>query len=246
MYPHSLRLLLVTTIALVGAVAPSVSWADASQSGATQRRSRSTPPTGIADVSWRGADGHPLRDVVVRQLARSARDGAADSRLDAVGRRDDGRRSARLLAWNRRQHRRGAATSALGDGPAPARVGNRGLRRRTRPSIRPNDDEYVFWRGTDGSIYEAWWNGGLAWAAADGVGICCIGPGRCRHHGGSSVRVLAGTRRASPRGVDYGGWSGPRDLTSANHWSAASTLASAPGAAVNPRQRPPVCVLARR
>ena len=229
MYPHSLRLLLVTTIALVGAVAPSVSWADASQSGATPAVAVN-PANGNRYVFWRGADGH-LYETWSYGSWRGPREmswTAASMPSAAVTTADH-----QYVFWRGTD---GSIYEAwyLGAWHGPRRLGWTAA---SAPNVAvnpANDHQYVFWRGTDGSIYEAWWNGGwhgprrMAWGSVASVPAAAV--------------TTAGHQYVFWQGPDghlreawyYGGWSGPRDLTSANHWSAASTLASAPGAAVNP------------
>ncbi|MDQ6836612.1 MAG: hypothetical protein M3016_10550 [Actinomycetota bacterium] len=94
------------------------------------------------------------------------------------------------------------------------------------------DHRYVFWRGRNGRIREAWntgrWHGPLnrGWASpsAPSAGVSAAGRQYVFWTAGNGDVIEAWHRRV---------WSRPLDLTRSLHWGAAGHASSAPGAGLN-------------
>ena len=125
------------------------------------------------------------------------------------------------------------AAAAAGDGAAlPANASTSGLAVALDAAGR---HQYVFWRGSDGRIYEAsyfrswrgpvktrWFSGFTPSAAVDAHGVLYLA------WEGADGHVLEAS-------FDDGGWHGPEDLTKTNRWRTKGRATSAVSLAVNAR-----------
>ncbi len=122
--------------------------------------------------------------------------------------------------------RRRKATQAAGGTVLPSVAGEA-----TNPA---NGNQYVFWRGPGGRIYEAWytssWHGpiGKSWHANSA-------PSAAVTNQGAQYVVWEGRGGHIFEAADTGNWGSPRDLTKANHWGRAGTTSVSPSITVNPQ-----------
>jgi glucosylceramidase len=96
-----------------------------------------------------------------------------------------------------------------------------------------NDHRYVFWRGADGQIHEAWndgaWHGpiNLGWQSASG-------PTAAASQSGHEYVLWRGKDGDIHEVWYIGGWHGPIDLTTSEGWGSAGKPSSPLSVAVNP------------
>jgi glucosylceramidase len=101
-------------------------------------------------------------------------------------------------------------------------------------AVNPTSDHrYVFWRGADGQIHEAWndgrWHGpiNLGWRSASG-------PTAATSQSGHEYVLWRGSDGDIHETWYIGGWHGPVDLTASGNWGAAGKPSSPLSVAVNP------------
>jgi O-glycosyl hydrolase len=96
-----------------------------------------------------------------------------------------------------------------------------------------NDRQYVFWRGANGHLYEAW-NLGRWHPPVDTHWSSASAPSAAVTQADHQYVFWQSAKGDLEEASYVGGWHGPQNLTQAYHWGSGGRPASAPAAAVNP------------
>lgn len=96
-----------------------------------------------------------------------------------------------------------------------------------------NEHQYIFWRGADKQIHEAWNDG--AWHGPIDLGFHSgSAPSAAASNAGNEYLFWRGTDGDIHEAWYIGGWHGPTDLTASEKWGAAGRPSSPIAAAVDP------------